>query len=128
MTDEEILKKADEIKKNKTKKKTKKPIQHTKIILNMTIALTIITTLASIYINLKNGLGLDSVVNSCWDSLKFIIPSTCAKSFFETKEEKKLGFLKELKDLAFDNNGNEIKGEQWETLMNLVGSQSKKSK
>ena len=75
--------------KNKPKKKKKIKIQYTKLILNMVIFLTIITTIASIYINLKNGMALDSVVASCWDGLKFIVPSYCCKAFFESKEEKK---------------------------------------
>ncbi len=71
------------------KKKSKKPIQYTKILLNLVLFLVTITTLASVYINLVNGLGLDGVVCTCWDGLKFIIPSYCCKSYFETKEEKK---------------------------------------
>lgn len=67
----------------------KKKRQYTKLIIDLIIWLTLITTLASIYINFKNGLGLDSVVSSCWDGLKYIIPSYCAKSFFETKEENR---------------------------------------
>lgn len=63
--------------------------QYTKIIINLVLWLTLITTLASIYINFKNGLGLDSIVSSCWEGLKYIIPSYCCKSFFETKEERK---------------------------------------
>ena len=63
--------------------------QYTKFLLNLVIFLTTVTTLASCYINLKNGMGLDGVVASCWDGLKYIVPSYCAKSFFETKEEKK---------------------------------------
>lgn len=70
-------------------KKRKNKRQYTKIVMDMVIVLTILTTLASIYINFKNGCSLDSVVCSCWDGLKYIIPSYCAKSYFETKEEKK---------------------------------------
>lgn len=67
----------------------KKPKQYTKLVMDLVLWLTFITTLASVYINFKNGIGLDSVVTSCWDGLKYIIPSYCAKSFFETKEENK---------------------------------------
>lgn len=70
----------------KTKKQKR---QYTKLIMDLVIWLTLITTLASIYINFKNGFGMDSVVASCWDGLKYIIPSYCCKSFFETKEERK---------------------------------------
>lgn len=70
-------------------KKRKGKRQYTKLVMDMVIALTILTTLASIYINFKNGCSLDSIVCSCWDGLKYIIPSYCAKSYFETKEEKK---------------------------------------
>ena len=72
-------------------KKRKKKRQYTKLVMDMVITLTILTTLASIYINFKNGCSLDSIVCSCWDGLKYIIPSYCAKSYFETKEEKKHG-------------------------------------
>lgn len=70
-------------------KKRKNKRQYTKIVMDMVIALTLITTLSSIYINFKNGCSLDSIVCSCWDGLKYIIPSYCAKSYFETKEERK---------------------------------------
>ena len=70
-------------------KRQKRKRQYTKLVMDMVIALTILTTLASIYINFKNGCSLDSIVCSCWDGLKYIIPSYCAKSYFETKEEKK---------------------------------------
>lgn len=70
----------------KTKKKKR---QYTKFLLDLVIFLVFLTTVASIYINLKNGCALDGVVASCWDGLKFIVPSYCCKSFFETKEEKK---------------------------------------
>ena len=97
MTNEEalLLEKAEEIKKReslkaKSKKKSKKRNrQYTKLVMDMVISLTILTTLASIYINFKNGCSLDRIVCSCWDGLKYIIPSYCAKSYFETKEEKK---------------------------------------
>lgn len=75
--------------KSKRKKKVKR--QYTKIVMDMVIALTFLTTTASIYINFKNGCSLDSVVCSCWEGLKYIIPSYCAKSYFETKEENKTG-------------------------------------
>lgn len=81
----------------KTKRKKR---QYTKFILDFVIFLVLVTTVASIYINYKNGLGMDSVVSSCWDGLKYIIPSYCAKSFFETKEEKK---NKILEDESEDN-------------------------
>lgn len=70
-------------------KKRKKKRQYTKLVMDMVIALTLLTTLASIYINFKNGCSLDSIVCSCWDGLKYIIPSYCAKSYFETKEANK---------------------------------------
>lgn len=72
-----------------SKPKKRKKRQYTKLVMDMVIALTLLTTLASIYINFKNGCSLDSIVCSCWDGLKYIIPSYCAKSYFETKEEKK---------------------------------------
>ena len=83
-------------KKSTTTKKKKNRVQHTKLILNIIIALTVITTIASIYINLRNGFSLDSVVMSMVDALKWIIPSGCAKSFLETKSEKmmRLEYLK----------------------------------
>ena len=67
--------------------KEKKKRQYTKLVMDLVLWLTLVTTLASIYINFKNGMGLDSIVSSCWDGLKWIIPSYCCKSFFETKEE-----------------------------------------
>lgn len=96
-------KKVDKVKKVKKKRK---PIQYTKLILNMTIFLTTLTTLASIYINFKNGLGLDSVTASCWEGLKYIIPSYCAKSFFETKEENKNKIMERLEGLNDDQSLN----------------------
>lgn len=89
--EEKLIKQYRKDTQNKYKKKkyNRRKIQYTKFILNMVICLTIITTISSIYINLKNGMSLDSVVASCWDGLKFIVPSYCAKSFFESKEEKK---------------------------------------
>lgn len=87
----------------KNKKKKHKKIQYTKLILNMVICLTIITTIASIYINLKNGMSLDSVVASCWDGLKFIVPSYCCKAFFESKEEKKARLDYLAKGMEYDN-------------------------
>lgn len=73
------------VKSNKSKKNKR---QYTKLVMDLVLWLTLLTTLASIYINFKNGLGLDSIVQSCWDGLKYIIPSYCAKSFFETREEQ----------------------------------------
>ena len=73
----------------KTERKKKK-IQHTKIILDIIIALTIITIIASIYINYKNGFSMDGVVTAIIDMLKWVVPSGLAKSVFETKEEKKM--------------------------------------
>ncbi|WP_053983438.1 hypothetical protein [Niameybacter massiliensis] len=69
--------------------KQKKKRQYTKLVMDLVLGLTLITTLASIYINFKNGMGLDGIVANCWDGLKYIIPSYCAKSYFETKEEHK---------------------------------------
>lgn len=70
--------------------------QHAKVILNIIVALTIITTIASIYINYKNGFSLDGIVVAMIDALKWIIPCGFCKSFFETKEEKimRLEYLK----------------------------------
>lgn len=70
--------------------KPRKKRQYTKLVMDLVLWLTLLTTLASIYINFKNGMGLDNIVSSCWDGLKYIIPSYCCKSFFETKEEKKI--------------------------------------
>ncbi|MHC1749482.1 MAG: hypothetical protein AB9856_14515 [Cellulosilyticaceae bacterium] len=70
-------------------RKPKKKRQYTKIIMDLIIGLTLITTLASIYINYRNGLGMDSIVSSCWGAMSLIIPSYCAKSFLETREENK---------------------------------------
>ena len=70
-------------------KKNEKP-QHTKVILNIIIALTVITTIASIYINYKNGFSLDGIVTAIIDALKWIVPCGFGKSFLETKEEKKI--------------------------------------
>lgn len=75
--------------KNKPQKK-KKSTQHAKIILNIIIILTIITTIASIYINYKNGFSLDGIVVAMIDALKWIVPCGFGKSFLETKEEKKM--------------------------------------
>lgn len=69
--------------------KEKKKRQYTKLVMDLVLWLTLVTTLASIYINFKNGMGLDGIVANCWDGLKYIVPSYCAKSFFETREENK---------------------------------------
>lgn len=96
--------KSKECTKNKTnKKRKKKQFQYTKLVLNMIIILTIITTIASMYINFKNGLGLDAVNTNCWEALKYIIPSYFAKSFFETKEEKGNELIREINNINQNN-------------------------
>lgn len=79
--------KADKL--NKPKKK-KEHYQHTKIILNIIITLTVITTMSSIYINYKNGFSLDGIVTAIIDAFKWIVPCGISKSFFETKEKEKI--------------------------------------
>ena len=64
--------------------------QQTKRILDIVIILTIVTTIASIYINYRNGFSLDGIVVAMIDALKWILPCGFGKSFMETKEEKKM--------------------------------------
>ena len=68
----------------------KKKIQHTKLVLDILIVAFIVIGLCSIYINYKNGLGMDSIFGNICDTLKWVIPSGCAKSYFESKEEYKM--------------------------------------
>lgn len=63
-------------------------IQFSKTLVRLVLILTTIVTLASVYVNLKNGCSLDTIVSECWDALKFICPTYFAKSFLETREEK----------------------------------------
>ena len=64
-------------------------IQFSKTLVRLVLALTAIVTLASVYVNLRNGCSLDAIVTECWSALKFICPTYFAKSYFETREEKK---------------------------------------
>ena len=68
----------------------KNRMQQTKVILDIIIGLTVITTMASIYINYKNGFSLDGIVVAMIDALKWILPCGFGKSFMETKEEKRM--------------------------------------
>ena len=63
-------------------------IQFSKTLVRLVLILTTIVTLASVYVNLKNGCSLDTIVSECWGALKFICPTYFAKSFLETREEK----------------------------------------
>lgn len=80
-----------------------KKIQHTKLVLDILIVAFIIIGLCSIYINYKNGLGMDMIFSSICDTLKWIIPSGCAKSYFETKEEYQMRLKYLEKGLKYDD-------------------------
>lgn len=72
------------------KAKTEKfKIQFSKTLVRLVLILTTVVTLASVYVNLKNGCSLDTIVAECWGALKFICPTYFAKSFLETREEKR---------------------------------------
>jgi hypothetical protein len=72
------------------KAKTEKfKIQFSKTLVRLVLILTTIVTLSSVYVNLKNGCSLDTIVAECWGALKFICPTYFAKSFLETREEKR---------------------------------------
>ena len=65
-------------------------IQFSKTLVRLVLILTTVVTLSSVYVNLKNGCSLDAIVSECWGALKYICPTYFAKSFFETREEKKI--------------------------------------
>lgn len=77
-------------KENKPKRKRRKHIQHTKLLLNIAMGAFVIVGLCSIYVNLKNGLGMDSVFESICGVIKHLIPCGMAKSFLESATEKRM--------------------------------------
>lgn len=85
LIDEYRSKEKQELNKAKTEKFK---IQFSKTLVRLVLILTTVVTLASVYVNLKNGCSLDMIVSECWGALKFICPTYFAKSFLETREEK----------------------------------------
>ena len=63
--------------------------QHTKVLLDILTISFVIVCISSLYINFKNGFAMDEIFSSICDTMKWILPSGCAKSVIETALEKK---------------------------------------
>ena len=88
----------------KSKKKTRrKKIQHTKLLLNITMIAFVVIGICSVYVNFKNGLGMDSIFESVCGVIKHLIPCGMAKSFLETSSEKKMRLEYAKENINYDN-------------------------
>lgn len=85
------------------KKKKHKKGQHTKIILNILIVAFCIVCIASIYINYKNGLGMDGIFANICDVMKWCLPCGFGKAILETREEKRMRLEYLSRGIDYDN-------------------------
>ena len=75
-------------KESEEKKMMRHRIQYTKVVMNVVLILVIILSLGSLYINLKTGNSMDSIVIEALQTLWKCVGFYGVKSFSETFSEK----------------------------------------